>query len=515
MNIIVWYRRDLRVHDHAALWHACQEATQVIPLFILDPTHFANREVGSGRVQFLLDTLTDLDQRLRRQGSRLTLLCGRAEEVLPHFVQTIGADAVYYSTDIERWSGQLRDQTLAKLAAAEGWAFRPFLNYYVQTSGTYDREAWQTAWTTHSKEALYPVPNRIPTQLFTIPTALQHFSTVPTLADLGLPANQQQILPGGETAGHERMARFLTQRIATYRESISKPLRAEDDGTSHLSPYLKFGCISQRAAVQAARKKWTNGATATRKGLEAWASRLRWRDYFIQKFALYPQAEFINVYQPFDAIRRPDEANRQLLDAWRYGQTGYPLVDASMRALIETGWLNFRMRAMLATFLTFNLFQAWQDGAAWFMQHLLDGDATVDHWQWQMQAGITQPDRAYIRCYNPTKQCYDNDPDGAFIHRYVPALRNLPAPLCFEPWQLTTMEQEMYGVRIGIDYPAPVVDADATRQVAIDRVQPIRETVAAQGLVNCINTMAGVSPLVTVGMEPLEKSSLVDDEELE
>lgn len=151
---IVWFRRDLRVHDHAALWNACCDAESVIPLFILDPTYLAHRETGSMRVQFLLECLADLDASLRCRGARLTLLLGRAEEVLPRFVRTVAASAVYASTDIERWSGQVRDRTLAQVAAAEGWRLRWFLNYYVQTEGEYDREAWQAAWTAHSKGAL-------------------------------------------------------------------------------------------------------------------------------------------------------------------------------------------------------------------------------------------------------------------------------------------------------------------------------------------------------------------------
>lgn len=495
---IVWFRRDLRVHDHAALWHACQDAAQVIPLFILDPTHFAGREVGSLRVQFLLECLADLDASLRRRGSRLTLLLGRAEEVLPRFVRWTGAEAVYASADIERWSGQVRDRTLAQTAAAEGWQLRWFLNYYLQTEGEYDREAWHAAWTAHSKEPLYPPPPRVPTPSLALPAELPHFQRVPTLADLGLPP-ARTTLPGGETAARRRLEDFLSWRVEGYRRALPNPSLAEADGTSRLSPYLKFGCLSQRTAIQAARRRWLTASPAGRKSLEAWASRLRWRDHFIQKFALYPQAEFVNLYAPFDAVRRPEDADPALLEAWRRGETGYPLVDASMRALRQTGLLNFRMRAMLATFLTINLFQAWQHGAEWFMRHLLDGDACVDHWQWQMQAAITQPRSGFIRCYNPTKQCFDNDPEAVFIHRYVPELRPLPPPLVFQPWTLTELEQQMYGVRIGVDYPAPIVDAEATRRQGIAALEAIRsQLAAADSLEPFVNAVAGVTPCVRV-----------------
>jgi deoxyribodipyrimidine photo-lyase len=503
-RILVWFRRDLRLHDHAALWQATQDAAEIVPVFVLDPAHFANREVGSGRVAFLLACLADLDQSLRRRGSSLLLLKGAAQDVLPRARKTLDAQAIYYSTDIERWSGQQRDRALTHTAKREGWLFKAYLNYYLQTDDTYDRDAWNAAWTAHSKARVLPAPERVNTPDIALSGELPTFKVIPTLADLGLSENQQEILPGGETAARARLQDFLHNRIASYRSSISKPIVAEDDGTSRLSPYFKFGCISQRSAIQAARKRYVEVNASAGKGLEAWVSRLRWRDHFVQKFALYPQAEFVNLYKPFDAIRQPERIDTDRLQAWQTGRTGFPLVDASMRALRLTGLLNFRMRAMLATFLSLNLMHAWQHGAEWFMEHLLDGDATVDHWQWQMQAGITQPNRSFVRCYNPTKQCIDNDPDARFIHKYVPELRSVPAPLTFTPWKLTALEQALYGVRIGKDYPAPIIDADETRRVALAAVQPIREQLAAaERLDDHLNHLSGITPLLSRSLAAL------------
>lgn len=496
-RLIVWFRRDLRIHDHEALWHACRDAGEVVPLFILDPAHFANREVGSGRVQFLLDSLRDLDDSLRQRGSRLFLARGAAADVLPRAVRSWQTDGVYFSADIERWSGQVRDRELAAVAATQGWTFKAHVNFHLQTHGGFDRDRWHAAWTEHSKSPVRRAPERIVTPGPVDGADLPRFDAVPSLAELGLPPNQQTVLPGGEQAARARLRDFLDRRVDAYRRSISKPILAEDDGTSRMSAYFKFGCVSQRETVQAARARYRTASAAGQKGLEAWVSRLRWRDHFVQKFALYPQAEFVNLYQPFDAIRRVEDVDPGRLDAWRFGMTGYPLIDASMRSLRQTGLLNFRMRAMLATFLSLNLMHAWQHGAEWFMKHLLDGDAAVDHWQWQMQAGITQPSRAFIRCYNPTKQCFDNDPDARFIHKYVPELRAVPAPLVFTPWRMTAMEQIMYGVSIGRDYPAPIVDADQSRRAALDVVQPIRERLATEADLDLlVNHAAGVTPLL-------------------
>ncbi|MCS6774677.1 MAG: DNA photolyase family protein [Thermoflexales bacterium] len=518
-RLVVWFRRDLRVHDHAALAQACQDAEEVIPVFILDPNQFAHKEVGSGRVQFLLECLADLDRSLIARGSYLTLLRGNAVDVLPRFVACVGAQGVYYSLDIERWSGQQRDRALIQRFAEQGLVFRGFLNYYLQLEGEYDRERWHAEWTRFSKQPLYPPPEHIPTPQLEPCPGIQTYSYIPTLRDLGLPPNTQRLLPGGETAARTRLFTFLDQRIATYRACISSPSRAEEDGTSRLSPYFKFGCLSIRACVQEARRRYIGAPPAVQRSLQAWVSRLQWRDHFIQKFALYPEAEFVNLYRPFDAIRRYEDADPKLLEAWQQGRTGYPLVDASMRALVETGLINFRMRAMLATFLTLNLMIDWRHGAEWFMRHLLDGDACVDHWQWQMQAGITQPTRPFLRAYNPLKQCHDHDPEARFIHKYVPELRTLPPPLVFEPHKLSPFEQTWYGVHIGRDYPAPIVDAEATRKSAIEIITPIRELLAQaerEGrLDDYRNTLSDVTPWLRVAAPQADEApaEMVAEEE--
>ncbi|MCX7939639.1 MAG: DNA photolyase family protein [Thermoflexales bacterium] len=518
-RLIVWFRRDLRVHDHAALAHACQDADEVIPVFILDPTQLAHDEVGSGRVKFLLECLADLDRSLIARGSYLTLLRGRAEEVLPRFVHCVSAQGVYYSLDIERWSGQVRDRALAQRFAREGIVFRGFLNYYLQLEGEYDRERWHAEWMRFSKQPLYEPPARVPTPENVSCSSVPSFGYIPTLRDLGLPPSTQRLPLGGESAARARLQTFLETRIATYLRCISSPSLAEEDGTSHLSPYLKFGCLSVRTCVQAARQRYLAAPPAVRRNLQAWASRLQWRDHFIQKFALYPEAEFVNLYRPFDALRRYEDADPKLLAAWQEGRTGFPLVDASMRALRETGWLNFRMRAMLATFLTLNLMIHWRHGAEWFMKHLVDGDTCIDHWQWQMQAGITQPSRPFLRAYNPLKQCYDHDAEARFIHKYVPELRALPAPLVFEPHRLTPLEQSWYGVHPGRDYPLPIVDAEATRKAAIEALMPIREQLAQaerEGrLDEYRNRMPGVTPWLTASKtsEPTNALALGELEE--
>ncbi|MFN3705636.1 MAG: cryptochrome/photolyase family protein [Thermoflexales bacterium] len=477
-RLVVWFRRDLRVHDHAALFHACQNAEEVIPLFILDRSLLAHAETGSRRVQFLLEALADLDRNLIARGSYLTLLQGDPVEVLPRFVECIGADGVYYSADIERWSGQQRDRNLTHIFARMRRTFRPFLSYYLQTEGEYERAAWSKAWHTFNAQPPHPAPAHIRTPQLQLCPGLRAYGYIPTLKDLGLPPSLGSALTGGETPARARLRDFLDHRVAEYRFKMSSPILAEEEGTSRLSAYLKFGCVSVRECVHEARRRYAHATPRERKSLLAWVSRLQWRDHFIQKFALYPEAEFVNLYRPFDTIRRYEHADARLLAAWQQGRTGFPLIDASMRALVQSGLLNFRMRAMLATFLTINLMIDWRHGAEWFMKHLLDGDACIDHWQWQMQAGITHPSRPYVRAYNPLKQCFDHDPEARFIHKYVPELRNLPAPLAFEPHRLTAMEETWYGVHPGRTYPLPIVDAEASRKVGLEQIMPIRELLA-------------------------------------
>ncbi len=308
-----------------------------------------------------------------------------------------------------------------------------------------DRNNWVDNWYETMEQPIFPFqPDKI--NFFTIPQHNHH------------PENYQNknFQPGGENNAQLYLNSFLTQRAFAYNAAISKPF-ASRTGCSRLSPYLAWGNLSVKQVY-----KQTNKAKKENKSLswnlQNFASRLRWRDHFIQKFEMEDRIEFENFNAEYNTLR--NENNPELYAKWAEGKTGYPLVDACMRCLKETGYINFRMRAMLVSFLTHHLWQDWKEGAKLLGSYFLDFEPGIHYPQFHMQAGVTGIHT--IRIYNPVKQSLEQDADAAFIKQWIPELAHLPLPLQHEPWKMTSIESGLYKFELGSDYPKPVVNIDET-----------------------------------------------------
>lgn len=307
---------------------------------------------------------------------------------------------------------------------------------------------------------------------------------------------------GGYLHAHEVLKSFLQNRIWHYSTSISKPHESRD-GCSRLSAYLAWGNLSIREVYQAAAYAAEQYPPKSRQ-IQFFITRLFWHCHFIQKFESCCSMEFENVNKGYDLIR--NERSELFIEAWRNGQTGYPLVDASMECLRQTGYINFRMRAMLVSFLTHNLWQHWETGVHHLASLFLDYEPGIHYPQFQMQAGTMGVHT--IRTYNPVKQAKEKDPSAVFIKRWLPQLAALPLPFAHEPWELSLQEQKKYGVILGVDYPQPIIDYKSSAAEASRRLWQMKRQKAVKD--NNIDVLQKLSLRKTDEDSTIKKQKNVD-----
>lgn len=449
---LVWFRRDLRISDHLPLYRAARRGL-VIPVFVFDRALLLHPETGAGRVRFMLDCLSALDRDLRSRQGRLIFRAGDPVEVLPQLVRETGADGIYSYIDYERIYGRVRDERLNRALAKEDLKIR----WFEPAGGVADLveyPQYRQHWYEEMRSPCVPTPQRIE-----VPPDIPS-DPLPELETLGHSADEKFIPKGGSAEAKRLLRVFFDQRKAErYYWQLSYP---SANATSGLSPYIKYGAISIRECAQTVWQRqddpqWQADGRVQRSSHQL-MSRLRWGSGFTQRFRYLPQLEVRSLYTPFEDGRFENNGwdfNAAQYEAWKTGHTGFPIVDAAARCLQATGgWLalNFRVRAIYASFLSNLMGMDWRYGALHFMRHLIDGDCPIDHYQWAQQAGVTQClDKAWTRIYNPEQEAIDRcDPKGEFVYRWVPELAHLkPAQLGKPP--------KVKG------YPTPILDYTAAR----------------------------------------------------
>ena len=462
MVAIVWFRRDLRVHEHPALWAALEGHAEIVPAFCLDDRLLHGRHSSGPRTAFLLECLNDLRGQLSARGADLVVRHGPPEAELPALAKEAGAREVHVTRDdgpFDRRRGQLVQAALAAVGVTAH--AHPGLSVTDDVSAILtgqDRPytvftPFYRNWERSPRREPLAAPERI-----AMPAGLRP-GMVPTLDRLGLRQEVPEAVPGGESEGLARLDAFLAGPVRDYASGrdIAAP-----DGSSRLSPYLRFGCLSPRAIE--ARLPGGEGA-------EAFRRQLCWRDFYHQVLLHHPG----NARQEFQARYRGTLAwNRDELGfaAWTQGRTGFPLVDAGMRQLLREGWMHNRVRLAVGSFLTKDLGIDWRLGEAWFMRLLLDGDEASNNgnWQWIASVGV-DPQAPYRRIYNPALQRERHDPGGRYVRAYIPELARVPDRYLSEPWRMPAEVQQRAGCLIGRDYPAPIVDHRAARLDALARYQ--------------------------------------------
>lgn len=460
---VVWFKRDLRVRDHAPLAEAAARGP-VLPLYIVEPSVRAAPDSAPRHWDFLCRSLVELRENLRALGQPLVVRPGEAVEVFEQLSRQVAIRAIHAHEETGNGLTYARDLAVARWARASGVEFRetPSGGVVRRLPG---RDGWARRWEQRMAQPIVTPPGRI---------------RGVALPEGELPPGAEPLEPAGEAAAHATLDSFLAGRGARYHREMSSPVTA-GESCSRLSAHLAYGTISTRQVVQRLRAlRESTGDRGLRQAWRAFDARLHWRDHFMQKLEDEPAIEFHNFVRGLDGLREPwFDAGRYA--AWCEGRTGYPMVDACMRCLHATGWINFRMRAMLMSFASYHLWLHWRETGLHLARLFTDYEPGI-HWsQAQMQSGTTGINT--LRIYNPVKQAQDHDPGGVFLRRWLPELRDLPDAWLAQPWQAPLL--------LTGGYPAPIVDHTTAVRQARARLAEFRRKSAVRAEIQDVSRRHG------------------------
>jgi deoxyribodipyrimidine photo-lyase len=460
-TIVMWFRNDLRVLDNPALFKAVEDSDQIIPLFIIDKNLTTGKYSSSNRNKFLLESLLDLDKSLRDLGGKLVIKSGNPSEVLAKINQKVKIDAIYCSEDYSPYSinrdkdlkqsleendielisfpGRLLAEDLKNIVTGSNSTYRVFTPFY-------------NNWINIKRREVFLIPTHIKT---------------PEISndEINIHLDQNSISPkvqiGGEANALIRLSEFIDNDLQNYLDGHDN---LDSDRTSKLSAYLHFGCISPIYIESLLDKS---------EAAESFRRQLCWRDFYHYILLNNPKSneEFQKKY-----LKLPWKYDDELIKAWKDGQTGYPIVDAAMRQLKETGWMHNRGRLIVGSFLTKDLFIDWREGEEYFMQMLVDGDKANNNgnWQWIASVGV-DPAPVWRRVLSPDAQQERYDPEANYIKRYIPELKNVPVELISNPSNMTLDQQEKYRCIIGVDYPKKIIDHAEARKFTLGAFSEINK----------------------------------------
>jgi len=479
---LVWFKKDLRLADHQPL-HLASKQGPVLCVYVIEPEVIGSSEFDSSHQVFINQCLEEMHNKLLTLNSGLIVLRGNLPEAFEKLKQELPFEKIWCHEEIGNQVTYRRDLRLQAWCKRNGIAYEELPQTGV-IRRLHSRDGWSEKWFARMKAQRIQEPKvalASPENDQDYLRRLSGFGKIPQLANLGLPPSTKPLAQkGGEANAQAELASFLFDRSKHYRSGISSPITSSNS-CSRLSPYLTFGAISLRTAYQASVMRRVQLAQQPNNGkwqnsLTAFEERLIWHCHFMQKLEDEPQIEFRNISRVYDGLRE-DNFRHDYFEAWCQGLTGYPMIDACMRALKESGWINFRMRAMLVSFASYNLWLHWQPTAVYLARHFLDFEPGIHYPQFQMQSGTTGIND--IRVYSAAKQGREQDPDGSFIRHYVPELAKVPIEFLHQPELMPPLFQQFHGCIIGKDYPAPIVDEQALR-AAKDKIFQLRKTAIAE-----------------------------------
>lgn len=455
--VIVWFKRDLRLQDHAPLRAAIGSGLPVLLWVCFEPSWMRASSSDVRHWRFLWQAAADVAAQIRARGGQLYIVHDEVLPALDRLSAWVRVRGIYAHQETHIGLTFERDQAVQAWCRARGVPLHEYpANGVIR--GLRDRRGWIGYFSARMHTPIdQPDWGRYqPFHLSEDQANIWQGTPLPP----DLLTKPPEFQPGGEAYAHRYLRSFVDERASGYGPRMSRP---EDSRRvcSRLSPYLAFGCLSVRQVWQAAEAAKADPVRG--RSMKFFQARLWWHCHYIQKFEMDCRMEHLSINRAYDHWRKPEDD--RLFYAWAQGRTGYPLVDACMRSLLANGYLNFRMRAMLISFFCHALWQDWRRGAEHLARLFLDFEPGIHYPQTQYHAYAVGGH--FLRIYHPVKQSWEKDPQGLFIRRWVPELAQVPLALLHEPWKMTQMEQVFYRCRIGTDYPAPVVpDIDLALRLA-------------------------------------------------
>ena len=468
MNKIVWFRYDLRLEDNQAFIEATKNGN-VLPIFIFDKNYYKIDTSSSFHLKFCEDSLKDLNQSLKNlYNSKINIYYGDTTEILKNISKKFNISEIYSHHVFKNNYLSKIDGKISKFFKECNIQWYLFNQFGIQL-GKRDRYRWSYNWNKFINQPV--LEKRVNCNFIIDPDHNKNCAISTNFID------DKLIQEGGRKNAVKLLNSFLGNRSDNYQKEMSSPITGEKS-CSRLSPYITYGNISLREIYRATKQKLNEDISIVKKkSLIAFKSRLAWHCHFIQKLYDEPEIEFKNLNSAFDGLRE-DDFNPYYYDAWKNGNTGYPFIDACMRYLKLNGWINFRMRAMLVSFASYQLWLDWKKTSKHMAKLFTDYEPGIHYSQFQMQSGTTGINS--IRIYNPIKQSIDQDPDGNFIRKWVPELKNVQGKLIHEPWKMTYIDQKSISIELGKNYPLPIIENNKATKIAKDKIWKVKKSKEAK-----------------------------------